>query len=401
MSTGAESGALEVRAVREIPNRTDVVVVGGGIAGTSTAYHLARAGMDVVLLERGRIGSGATAAAVGVLSPPLRQPFHETVHFLGQEVACTLWHFASHSIASLGTLLVSSGQAERAGLDLSGGHVLAEPHTIHEVRLSFDALQTAGIDVQWITPDDIRSAIGGQGFAGGFRIEGGGGLNPGPTAVAVAEAAEAEGAVIGEDLDVLEAHRVPGGFRCEAGPHSVFCSSVVYATHVESARFSNLVRREIVPIRGQGFATRSLDPTFSGCYSTHWKLNVWRQAPNGQIVAGGWRHDAWDRAYRQSDADIDEHLQRDLRQWFEASFPKTRPLEIKDRWSGVFGWTADYLPMVGELPGHPGEYIISGFSGGGLPFAFGCGRILATTISGEPAVEGAELFAPERFSTAP
>ncbi len=56
--------------------------------------------------------------------------------------------------------------------------------------------------------------------------------------------------------------------------------------------------------------------------------------------------------------------------------------------------------MVGELPGHPGEYIISGFSGGGLPFAFECGRILATTISRGPAVEGAELIAPARFSTA-
>ncbi|GMR13872.1 MAG: FAD-binding oxidoreductase [Gemmatimonadota bacterium] len=392
--------APSVPETREIPERTDVVVVGGGIAGTSAAYHLARAGIDVVLLERGRIGSGATAAAVGVLSPPLRQPFHETVHFLGQASAYTLWHFASRSIATLGALLESRGEAERAGLDLSGGHVLAEPHTAHEVRRSFEALETAGIDVQWITPDDIRSTIGGQGFAGGFRIEGGGGLNPGPTAVAVGRAAADEGALIGEDLDVLEAHRVQGGFRCEAGPHSVLCSSVVYATHVESARFSNLVRREIVPIRGQGFATRSLESTFSGGYSTHWKLNVWRQASNGQIVAGGWRHDAWDRAYRQSDADIDEHLQRDIRQWFETSFPKTRPLALKDRWSGVFGWTADFLPMVGELPGHPGEYIISGFSGGGLPFAFECGRIISTLISGEPPIEGTEILTPKRFSAA-
>ena len=43
-------------------------------------------------------------------------------------------------------------------------------------------------------------------------------------------------------------------------------------------------------------------------------------------------------------------------------------LEITGRWSGIFGWTSDYLPLVGPLPGAPDEMVITGFSGGGLPF---------------------------------
>src|SRR4051812_50124973 len=48
-----------------LPARADVVVVGGGVMGTSTAFHLAEAGVDVVLLERDRLGGGSTSKAAG------------------------------------------------------------------------------------------------------------------------------------------------------------------------------------------------------------------------------------------------------------------------------------------------------------------------------------------------
>ncbi|HKJ03457.1 MAG TPA: FAD-dependent oxidoreductase, partial [Longimicrobiales bacterium] len=54
----------DTRFIGEPPEEADVVVVGGGIAGASAAYHLASAGIRTVLLERGHIGEGATAAAI-------------------------------------------------------------------------------------------------------------------------------------------------------------------------------------------------------------------------------------------------------------------------------------------------------------------------------------------------
>ncbi len=73
-------------------------------------------------------------------------------------------------------------------------------------------------------------------------------------------------------------------------------------------------------------------------------------------------------------------------------------MEIEHRWSGVFGWTADFLPIVGRMPDSPNELATTGFSGGGLPFAFESGRILAHILSGLEAVPGAGLFDPARFS---
>ena len=141
-----------------------------------------------------------------------------------------------------------------------------------------------------------------------------------------------------------------------------------------------------------------MDECFKGALATHWKLNVWRQRPSGSVVVSGWRHDAWDRSYYRSNPKLDDGLQGDLAEWFGATFPRTHPLQVRRRWSGVFGWTADYLPMVGPLPGRTGELVISGFSGGGLPFAFRAGEVIARAVSGHDPLEGTQLLNPRRFT---
>lgn len=384
---------------RPLPETADAVVVGGGIAGTSAAWHLARTGADVVLLERDRVGRGATDAAVGVLSPPLRQPFHETVHDRGPEEAAAIWRFAERSIVALGEALAGIGASSDVALDLAGGYVLAERHTDHQVQDSFAALDDAGFDVEWLGAKAARSACGGRGFTGGYRLATGGALSPGPTARALAADAAERGCVVVEGAEVEAVRAYEGGVECAvAGGRSIRAPVVVYATHVESGRFSRLLEDAIVPIRGQGFAARLPESVGTiGSFTTHWKLNVWRKTPGGRLLVGGWRHSAWDRAYRQTAPELDDRLQRDLQEWFEAVFPEAAPLEVLNRWSGIFGWTADYLPLVGALPGSSRELVVSGFSGGGLPFAFEGGRVVAAMVAGSDLPDGAELFDPARF----
>ncbi len=389
----------ESRFGGDVPERVDVVVVGGGIAGTSTAAHLARAGVSTLLLERGRIGSGATAAAIGVLSPPMRQPFDETVHFRGEETARTVWELALRSVTGLGATLTESGKAESAELDLSGGHVLADAHTLHEVDGSFRALEKAGLPVEWLSAERVRELAGGRGFLGGYRIEGLGSLASGPTARALAEIAADRGATVREEVEVGDSRRANGMIVCETSRGAVRSEMVVYATHVDSRRFSAFLGDEIVPIRGQGMVADPVEGgRFPGAFSTHWKLNVWRSDPAGRLHLGGWRHDAWDRSYWKVRPELDETLQENIQAWFESSFPERAPLSVVRRWSGIFGWTADYLPLVGPLPGRTGELVVSGFSGGGLPFAFESGRIIAAIVSESEPIEGSGLFNPRRFA---
>jgi glycine/D-amino acid oxidase-like deaminating enzyme len=395
----ADSSVSGARFEGELPQDAEVVVIGGGIAGASTAYHLASAGVRTVLLERDRIASGATATAVGLLAPPMRQPFNETVRFRGQAAARAIWEFALRSVDGLAALLTARGEVEASALDLSGGYVLAEAHTVHEVQASHRALEEAGLPVEWLTAEDVRKLGHGRGFLGGYRLEGGGSVNPCAATTVLANAAVEAGATVIEDLDVDSTRREGGFIHCGTDRGEVKTEMVVYATHVDSRRFSTFAGDEIVPIRGQGMVVSKGVPTFKGAFSTHWKLNVWRSDGEGGLVLGGWRHDAWDRAYWKVRPEIDEHLQADIEAWFNNAFPDTAPLQVDRRWSGIFGWTADYLPLVGPLPGRVGELVVSGFSGGGLPFAFESGRVIRSIVMGTDPVAGSELFNPRRFAS--
>lgn len=381
----------------ELAESTDVLVVGGGIAGVSTLFHLARYGVGATLVERGRVAGGATDAAAGVLTPPLRQPYHETVHDRGAEKAREIWSFAQRSVAGMGEALTEIGAAEEAQLDLSGGHVLAEPHTKEAVRRSYAALSEAGFPVSWLDRDGVEEACGARGLVGGYRMDGGGAMSPGPATRALARWAASRGCSVVEGTHVREVVRGEDGLVCRTETGEIRARMVVYATHIDSRPFSALVGDEVVPIRGQGLRARV--PGLSvrrGCFATHWKMNVWRQAPDGTLHLSGWRHNAWDRSYWKTRPELDERLQEDLETWVRTAFPGAK-LEITDRWSGIFGWTSDYLPLVGPLPGAPDEMVITGFSGGGLPFAFESGRILAAAIAGKEPVPGARLFNPRRF----
>lgn len=380
-----------------LPDSVDVVVVGGGIAGASALWHLAAAGVDALLLERGRVGGGATATAVGILSPPVRQPYHEMAHHRGAETAARIWRFALDSVAGLGAALVDAGAADAAELDLSGGTILAESHSEHEVRASFDGLRQAGFPVRWMEASEVRSELRGRGFVGGFVVDGLGSIHPGTTARALVKDAVGRGAAVREGVEVETVEGSADGHLCRTDAGEVRARMVVYATHTDSRRFSALLGDEIVPVRGQALSARIVgEPTFHGAYATHWKLNVWRVTRDGRLAMSGWRHDAWDRAYWRTRPQVDPQLQDDLEAWFAEAFPELRLTDVS-RWSGIFGWTADFLPMVGPLPGSTSELVISGFSGGGLPFAFGCGELVAAIVTGTDPSPAAALFNPRRF----
>jgi glycine/D-amino acid oxidase-like deaminating enzyme len=291
------------------------------------------------------------------------------------------------------------GFAEEADLDRSGGHVLAEPYTIHEVERSYAALADAGLPATWMGADEVRTVTGGQGFTGAFRIEGGGALNAAATARLLARGAVARGARVAEATGLQEVERDASGLICRTPAGPVRCTMVVYAVHVDARRFSALLADEIVPIRGQAMAADIVSGTVpEGSWATHWKMNVWRRSRSGRLFLGGWRHEAWDRSYWKMRPEVDPTVQEGLVAWFEHAFPGVR-LQVTRQWSGIFGWTADYLPLVGPLPGVADELVVSGFSGGGLPFAFECGRVACDIVQGREPTPEATLFAPSRFAT--
>jgi glycine/D-amino acid oxidase-like deaminating enzyme len=395
--TTARPGATLSGAPDQI-ERTDVLVIGGGIAGASAAFHIARAGIRVTLLERGRVAQGVTGRAVGVFSPPVRQSYQQLVFDLGADAARAVWELSRRSVDGLSDLIRSRGDAEAAQLDAAGGHVLAEPHTREVVLGSFEALLAAEQPVRWLTPRAVADLTGGRRFSGGYVVEGGGAVDPGAAARSVIGAARSAGAHVVERCAAYDIAPCADGFHARTDLGEIVAHAVVYATHVDGGGFLGDSAALLTPVRGQAFVTAPVPRRFDGAFSTEWKTNVWRQRPDGRIVVSGWRHHTADRARRADAPELDLRLQHELRWWFDAAFPELAPLPVESEWSGVWTWTPDMLPVAGALPGRPGEWVIGGFGSEGLAFAFEAGRAVAHAIVGDAPVDGAERLDPARFA---
>jgi glycine/D-amino acid oxidase-like deaminating enzyme len=151
----------------------------------------------------------------------------------------------------------------------------------------------------------------------------------------------------------------------------------------------------IKPTRGQVLVTEPLERRLFPCphYARH-GYDYWQQTPEGRLVAGGSRDKALDHEYTSEEATtpiIQGHLEA-----FVAGLLGKEP-RIEHRWAGIFGTTADRLPLVGRLPGRDDLWVSAGYSGHGNVMGLACGELVAGAILGGPDLE-LELFDPARLA---
>ncbi|MFI7824559.1 NAD(P)/FAD-dependent oxidoreductase, partial [Acinetobacter baumannii] len=130
----------------------DVVVIGGGLLGSSTALHLAEQGVDTVLLEKNRIGSAASGRNGGQLTPGLaRWEAQEMADRLSYEDAKKLWHFTSTEAMQL---IDDISEKYQLNFDRKYSHITAAVHEGHLVGL------TQGADARKYLGEDHTRIVG-------------------------------------------------------------------------------------------------------------------------------------------------------------------------------------------------------------------------------------------------
>jgi glycine/D-amino acid oxidase-like deaminating enzyme len=156
----------------------------------------------------------------------------------------------------------------------------------------------------------------------------------------------------------------------------------------------------IVPVRGQVVVTEPVDPMWPFGLSTNFGYEYWLQRPDGRIVLGGMR---WITPTREEGTDddtvIEPAVSQRLRAFLPAHFPALANVRVEHEWTGIMGFTPDRAPLVGPLPGSPGEYLAAGFHGHGMPMTFYAARAVAEMTAGrEPEIFVPEAFLPARFA---
>lgn len=370
----------------------DVVVVGAGIVGASAAYWIRqlKPGSHVVLIDRGAVAAGASGRNAGFLLRGTPLNFEDAVRETGREAALWLYRFTDESItrmlertsdadvrlAHTGSLLAAGGEAEREAL-----------------RLSVEALREAGYPVEYWSASRVHERAGAEGFHGGFYDPGGATVDP---LRLVRHLAQSSQASLYEHHEALGVESDPAGRAVvECAARSFVAPAVILALNAYLPRLIPALTHVVSPVRAQMLAA-DVERGFKlplPVYSHNGYFYV-RSADDGTLLIGGARHRHAETEVGYEDS-ITPGLQADLVTYANKHFPASGHLSVKRRWSGTMGFSPDGVPVVGQLDELRAVWA-AGFTGHGMAFGFGIGRLLARLALGEEGGSDAAHFSARR-----
>ena len=360
--------------------RADLVVVGGGFLGLSTALHAERAGREVVLLEAHQPGFGASGRNTGFVVPSLKSSIGpaEAEAALGAEFANRLLRLVAGSGRALFDLVRAEGiecAAEEVGW-LQPGHSAAAQEVL---RGRLGKLLAAGVDAVFLEREAMLAKTGLASLHGGLEVRSGGLVNPLAYARGLAEAAVRAGAAIYGDSPVKRLERVAAGWRVGTPGGGVTAPRVLLATNAMAGWLVPGLRASIVPARAFQIATEVLPakwrerllPAGAPVADTRRHTFALRWSPDGRLLTGGMVAFVPNRM---------EEARRSFLARIARFVPELPPLRAEYTWTGVIAGTPDFLPRMIEIaPGLQGAF---GCSGRGVALTTALGREIAALAAG-------------------
>lgn len=361
--------------------RADVVVVGGGYTGLSAALSLSSEGADVVLLEQGFAGAGASGRNAGHLTPTIGKDLPTLLGFFGRERAAALVRFAEAAVEA------TEETIEKHGIDCeyeASGNLMAAVHPKQEPRLrsAADAARALGADVAFLTGAELRERGIPPAFTSGVLEACGGTLHPGRYVSGLRRAALGAGARIFEDSRALELRDGPSvTVRTDGGEVTADCA--ILATNAYPVDFLQR-RRLAAPLRVSLFETQPLDSAQrssidwrgrEGVYTAHEVLESYRLTARGTIVGGSKRVRIGFGSKLPPGRDPGAF--RLIERAFRERFPTLELLPIAAFWGGWIGFAVDSLPIVGTGGRHENVHYGIAYAGHGVAQATLMGAILA------------------------
>lgn len=359
----------------------DVIVIGGGIAGCSTAFYLAADGVDVLLLEQADLNLAASGNNAGNLHAQVQhEPFLEMGEAWARQFGPALPFFA-HSIA----LWQSAGTRIGADLEVSldGGLLVATDEAqMRMIEAKARIERSFGVPIELLDRASLlsRAPYLAPAVRGGAYCPIEGKASPLVAAPAFARAAQLRGARILRGQRVLGIERRDGEYlvTCTGGSHRA--RRIVNAAGVEAGHIAAFVGARIdmqaFPI--QLTVTEPAAPLVGHLvYSARHRLTMKQTHQGTLLIGGGWPALIDSQGRPQVSA---ASLSRNLAVALEV-VPAVASLSVVRTWAAIVNGTANWKPLLGELPGAPGFFLNyvpwMGFTGGPAG-----GSIIASLVQG-------------------
>lgn len=379
--------------------QADVVIIGGGYTGLSAAYHLAKNGVDVVLIEAARLGDGASGRNGGQLGTGQRTWAEDLEKQYGFERAKALFEIAEEAKSHL----LEFASANNIDMDFTRGQISAVHKQRYLKNYQNHAEQMATrfgySHIRYVGRDEMASLLGSDRYHGGVYDSGTGHIHPLKFLIGAAKAAQKAGAHLFENTLATKLKAAHGGVQVETSQGTVTAKNAFIAVNAYGGQLEQSSASHIMPIRSFIGATAPLDgnstvlPGRESVDDSRFVVRYFRRSKDGRLLFGG------REAYTADNPrDISDHIRRQIVE----IYPELKQVEITHAWGGSVGITMPRQPYVKEVM--PGVISAGGYSGHGVMLANYMGRLYAEALSGNreklklfeelriPAFPGGQVF---------
>jgi gamma-glutamylputrescine oxidase len=364
-------------------SEADVVVVGGGLAGLSTALELAESGQSVILLEAERLCGHASGRNGGqaISGYACGQAWLDA--HLGLAAGQQLWQL------SLASVQLMQERIQRFNIDCqpvwSYLSVADRPRKARALRDEQAYMQQHhGHQMHWVEGAELRQHIESDQYVAGLLDPASGHLNPLRYGLGIAQAARTAGAQLHEHSPALSMDKEGSDWLVRTAQGQVRARQVVLAGNSglrwQSPRLATRLHARIMPVGTYIIATEALSPSQADALlpsnaavcDNNFVLDYFRLSGERRMLFGG----------RVSyTAATPSQLTHTMRQRMLRVFPSLRHTRIDHTWGGFVDISRERAPDWGQLA--PGVFFMQGFSGHGLAATTLAGRVIRQALLGD------------------
>ncbi len=355
----------------------DVAIIGGGFTGLSAAVHLAKAGVDVVLIEAHRFGDGASGRNGGQLGTGQRGWPEELEEEVGFERSKALFDLAEEAKSHL----LEFAEVNKIDIDYRPGQISAA----HKKRYVGDYRAHADIMAErygyphltFMDRDETADALGTERYYGSVRDTGTGHIHPLKLVIGTAKAAKKAGARLFEKTSSTKISPASGKVAIETPTGTIRADKAFMAANAYGGDLEPVSAAHIMPIGSFIGATAPLgkdSPVIPGGESvddSRFVVRYFRKSKDGRLLFGG------REIYAVTDP---SGIKDQIRRQIVELYPGLKDVEITHAWGGYVGITLPRKPFVREVM--PGVISAGGYSGHGVMLSNFTGKLYAETITG-------------------